>query len=87
MPTDQDIWNQIATLTLAHETAAAGIVLPPLPDGNERFGPLKDILREFLASSPEVQERFSLQLENGQTFNDRDIAELLARDDSPLRNP
>lgn len=78
-----DIWEQRGTLTRVHDQSG-GAEVPPLPD--ERSGPglLRDILREFVAASRAERDRYTLILENGQAFSADDIAEMLARADSPF---
>ncbi|EQB10858.1 MULTISPECIES: hypothetical protein [Sphingobium] len=84
MVSDPDIWNEIGTLTLDHDEQGA-IALPPAYEPDDKTGPLREILGTFLAAAPEVRSRFSMVLENGQAFNDRDISELLSRPDCPVR--
>lgn len=78
-----DIWDQKASLTLDRDAAAPGIVLPPFSTDRKK-GPLRDILRTFLAAPAASRSLYSLQLENGQTYNAQDIEELLAREDCPI---
>ncbi|MFT3966123.1 MAG: hypothetical protein QM690_09600 [Sphingobium sp.] len=86
MATDSEIWDLQGRLTLAHESVAPGIDLPPLEqNAGGKTGPLRLILRDFLDAPIALRSRMSLQLDNGQTYNDRDIAELLARQDCPVK--
>ena len=86
MQPDDDIWDQRGWLTLDHHPDDADVVLPPLTD--ERRGPgeaLRLILTRFVAATPAEQARYTLQLDNGQSYNAQDILELLARQDCPVR--
>lgn len=84
MSEDSDIWDQRGTLTLAHDEGG-GSELPPLPDERAQPRPLREILGRFVEAAPADREQFTLVLENGQAFSADDIAELLARPDSPCR--
>ncbi len=84
MAHDDQIWNQRGTLTLEREDDAGDVILPPLPKDEQDSGPLRLILRRFLATPVDLRSRCTLRLDNGQSYNDSDIAELLARDDCPV---
>lgn len=59
MESDADIWDQVGTLTLAHEEQG-GLNLPPRYEPGDKSGPLREILGAFLVASPKAQSRFSL---------------------------
>ncbi len=83
MPADDDIWNLRGTLSRAHDRAD-GVEVPPLSDDVGTPRPLREILVDYVSASPAEREQYSLILENGQAFAADDIAELLARPDSPF---
>lgn len=81
---DKHIWDQVGTLTRSHDQEG-GSELPPLPEHVAEPRPLRDILGEFAAASTADRERFTLILDNGQSFSASDISEMLSRPDSPFR--
>lgn len=85
MADDKDIWDEQGTLTLDRASLAPLVDLPGLPPESGATGPLRVILRHFLEASVALRSRYSLRLDNGQTFNAPDIEELLARTDCPVR--
>ena len=84
MSDDRAVWDQRGTLTRSYDEKD-GSALPPLPDERQAPAPRRDILGDFVAATPAERERYSLVLDNGQAFSADDIAELLARADSPFR--
>lgn len=83
MKREDDIWDQIVTLTFAR-VPQGKIDLPPLADQGGSTGPLRHVLREFLAASPETRSRYRSRMDKGQAFNEPDISELLSRPDCPI---
>jgi hypothetical protein len=83
MLADDDIWNLRGTLSRARDQAD-GVEVPPLPEDTGALRPLREILADYVSASPAEREQYSLILENGQAFAADDIAELLARPDSPF---
>ncbi len=64
---ERDIWDQVGILTLVRDEQG-GVDLPPLPGQGGEKGPLREVLKLFLAAPPEARSRYSLRLENGQSF-------------------
>jgi hypothetical protein len=84
MAGDKEIWDQLGTLTRAHDESD-GSEVPPLPEERPAPRPLREILGRLAATPPAEREGYSLILENGQAFSSDDIGEMLSREDSPFR--
>jgi hypothetical protein len=85
MTRDDAIWDQLASLTTESDSAGPGVDLPPIPEGGTPRAPLRVILRRYLDAPETERDKMTLRLANGESFNAPDIAELLMRDDCPVK--
>lgn len=53
MTNEENIWDQVGTLTLDRDEKGE-IDLPPLAGRDRNTGPLREVLRQFLSATPEA---------------------------------